>query len=213
MGFEKAKLKVESSSEITVLFNPSEYNLTDSANYTEKNIPGLDGPVSQYISGAATTLDLTLMFDTYKPPTLDNDKEGGEDVTRQTRKIMDLTKIKGNLHRPPLVEFIWGPLHFKGVVTNVKQSFTMFLSNGVPVRAKVDVTFKSILDINKSKKQSPFESPDRTKFRTIHTGDQLWNFAWEEYGDPGQWRVIADENGIMNPLSIKPGQVIKLPAL
>ncbi len=83
----------------------------------------------------------------------------------------------------------------------------------MPVRAKVDITFKSLLDVKKSKMISPFESPDRTKVRMVHEGEQLWNFAWDEYGDAEQWRAIARENGIMNPLEIMPGQKLKLPAL
>jgi nucleoid-associated protein YgaU len=89
----------------------------------------------------------------------------------------------------------------------------MFLSDGKPVRAKLEVTFKSLFDIKSAQRKSPFESPDRTKYRTIHEGEQLWNFANREYGSPEMWRVIAKENGIMNPLDIYPGQVIKLPAL
>lgn len=45
MGLTKAKLEIEKEigmSIIDVLFNPSEYQLTDSANYSEKKVPGLD---------------------------------------------------------------------------------------------------------------------------------------------------------------------------
>ena len=63
------------------------------------------------------------------------------------------------------------------------------------------------------KRKRPFESPDRTKYRTVHQGEHLWNFAAQEYGDAELWRVIAKENGLMDPLDLKPGQVIKLPAL
>lgn len=213
MGFEFAKIDVEEGSSITVLFNPSEYNLSNSANYSEKNIPGYDGPVTQYVSGASSTLNMTLYFDTYEPPTLEKQVEGGTDVSLHTRKIMELTNIKGSLHRPPLVTFSWGSLHFKGVVTEVKQNFTMFLSDGKPVRAKVDVTFKSVLDPKTSKRKAPFESPDRTKFRTLHEKEQLWQLAHREYGDAEKWRVIAEANNIANPLEISAGQVIQLPAI
>ena len=67
MGLTKAKLEIEKEfglNIIDVLFNPSEYQLTDGANYSEKKIPGLDGPVFQYISGEATELSLNLFLDT-----------------------------------------------------------------------------------------------------------------------------------------------------
>lgn len=214
MGIKKAQLLIEDVKEpMKVMFNPESYNLSFSAAYSEKKVAGLDGPISQYIAGDSQTLDMTLFFDTYIPPSITNPAESGTDVTKLTRKLAALVFIKGSLHRPPKVTFKWGGLRFSGVVTNVKQICTMFLSDGMPVRAKVDITFKSLLDVKKSKMVSPFESPDRTKVRMVHEGEQLWNFAWDEYGDAEQWRAIARENGIMNPLEIMPGQKLKLPAL
>lgn len=230
MAFKKAKIKIykeKGTEQVPVLFNPAEYNLTESVNYADKNIPGLAGPVTQFISGAAATLTMTLMFDTYETSPSEaggnvadkmNAKSGARevkptDVSLLTKKITGLMEIDGSLHRPPLCEFLWGPLCFKGVVVSVNQTYTMFMENGMPVRAKLDVTFKSVLDLAESKKKAPFESPDRTKCRTIMQGSQLWNLAWEEYGDPEMWRVIAKENGLLNPRQLYSGQVVKLPAL
>lgn len=213
MGIKKAVLSIEGGETMQVMFNPASYNLTFSATYSEKQVVGLDGPIGQYVAGNSETLEMTLYFDTYQPPTMQNPAEGGTDVTKVTRKLAALVQIKGSLHRPPKVTFKWGGIQFSGVVTNVSQNYTMFLADGMPVRAKVDLTFKSLLDVKQSKLESPFESPDRTKLRVIHEKEQLWNYAWEEYGDIEQWRAIAKENGIMNPLDIVPGQKINLPAL
>lgn len=210
----KAKLIVEGETDdIDVIFNPAEYNLSSSIQYSEKTIPGLDGPVGQYIAGNSTTLNVTFTFDTYRPPTLDNPSEGGTDVTQYTKKIAKLTLIDGTLHRVPKVTFSWGSIKFTGIITDVKESYTMFLTDGKPVRAKVDVTFKSLYDISNGKRSAPFESPDRTKIRTVMQGEALWSIAAQEYGDPKNWKVIAQENGILNPLDIVPGQVLKLPPL
>ncbi len=210
----KAKLAVEGQTEeIQVEFNPSEYNLLNSIQYVEKNVPGLDGPIGQYVAGNSTTLNVTFIFDTYTPPTLENPQESGTDVTEYTKKIAGLTRIDGTLHRVPQVTFSWGSIHFTGIITEVKENYTMFLADGKPVRAKVDVTFKSIYDISTGKKSSPFESPDRTKVRVVLQGEALWSIAAEEYGDPEAWKVIAKENGILNPLDIVPGQKLKLPPL
>lgn len=209
----KAKLLVEGGNPIQVEFNPSEYSLDSSVNYSEKNVPGQDGPIGQYISGNSTTLSLTLMFNTYKPPTLDNPDESGSDVTAYTKKIAVLTMIDGSLHRVPKVTFSWGRIQFTGIIVSVKESYTMFLADGMPVRAKVDVTFKSVYDVTSGKRRSPFESPDRTKVRTVIQGESLWSIAAKEYGEPECWRVIAEENGILNPLEVQPGQRLRLPPL
>ena len=71
MALEKAVLLVETESgeeRLSVQFNPAEYNLSESVNYSEKNVPGFPGPIVQFLSGASTTLNLSLTFDTYDTP-------------------------------------------------------------------------------------------------------------------------------------------------
>lgn len=228
MALEKAKLSVEregASETFSVQFNPAEYNISESVNYAEKSIPGTAGPITQFVSGASASLSLSLTFDTFDTPASGvRESQANTELTRQkahkptdvshlTRRLANLVAIDGSLHRPPMVTFSWGSLSFKGVVTDLKQTFTMFLPSGMPVRARVELTLKSVTDLAEEKRKRPFESPDRTKYRTVHQGEQLWNFAAQEYGDPELWRVIARENGLMNPLDLEPGQVIKLPAL
>lgn len=218
---EKAEISPEVGSSIKVMFNPSEYNLQAGVNYSSVNVPGMDGPIVQYISGMQDTLTVQLMFSTYQAPRFEPSQNKVvevkdsqmTDVTQHTKKIYDLTKIIGSLHRPPVCTFKWGSLHFKGVVTDVRQRFTMFLSSGKPVRAAVDVTFKSLIDPNTSSRYSPFESPDRTKYRVLDESGSLWQLAYEEYGDADKWKVIAEANGISDPLGIKAGTEIRLPPI
>ncbi|MBD5469529.1 MAG: hypothetical protein HDR21_15495 [Lachnospiraceae bacterium] len=209
---EKAVIEVEGGEKIEVMFNPESYQLSQSASYSEKKIPGLDGPVSQFIAGETMTLDMTLYFDTYAPPTAEAG-ESGSSVAAKVGELTKLLKIDGSLHRPPSVSFCWGKLKFHGCVTCVKASYTMFLADGTPVRAKADVSFRSLLSADESRRQSPFESPDRTKVRVLHEDEQLWHYAWQEYGDVERWREIAIQNGITNPLDAEPGMTLTLPAL
>lgn len=213
MGFVKAILVVEDGLPIACQFNPSEYQVSNSVKYSEKTIPGTQASIQQFISGENPTLTMSLLFDTYIPPSIYVPVESGVDVSLLTRQVVSLTHIKGSLHRPPKVTFVWGSVTFQGIVTSVTQKFTMFLPSGIPVRATLDVTFKSVTDRQLLGMFAPLESPDRTKYRVVKEGEYLWNYAWEEYDSPGMWRVIAEANGIKDPLDIRPGQIIKLPAL
>lgn len=219
--YEKALIISDSGIPIPVMFNPASYNLDTHVNYNNINVPGLDGPITQFISGSEDTLSLQLMLNTYKPPSFNkltgsvkkvSDSEM-VDVSKYTKMLYDLTKIVGMRHRPPVCTFVWGSLRFRGVVSDLKVQFTMFLENGKPVRAIADITFKSVLDAKLSRKQSPWESPDRTKYRVLDESSSLWQLAFEEYGDAGCWKEIAKANGIVNPLDIKPGMEIRLPPL
>lgn len=210
---EKAKLITEGNKEITVQFNPAEYQISNSVRYAEKTVVGFDGAINQFVAGSNAVLNLTLYFDTYVPPGANGADESGTNVTLKTREIVNLATIDGSLHRPTQVTFSWGAINFKGIITDVKESYTMFLSDGMPVRAKLDITLKSVFDSNSKKRQQPFESPDRTKYKRVQQGEYLWNYAYEEYEDADAWKIIAAANGLKHPLDIQPGQMLCIPAV
>lgn len=207
MKLKKAMILVHygpTTERLDVLFNPSEYALDSSNQYSWKTIPGLSQPIAQFVSGESTTLTMDLFFDSYEVRT---------DVRKHTMKIVGLLDVDKDLHAPPLCKFVWGTLQFKGIVEKVSQKYTMFLETGVPVRATLNVTFKAIQSIKEQFKYIPRQSADRTKQRTFKQGDQLWQIAAEEYEDAGLWREIARANGIGNPKRIEPGTIIKIPRL
>ena len=210
---EKAKLILigegSQKTEFKVLFNPEQYNISRSVNYAQISVPGLDNPILQYISGKQTTLNLTLHFDTINPYVPTNTEE---DVELLTKPIMDSLKIDGGLHSPPSAKFEWGSFNFVGVITDAKQSFTMFLPSGKPIRSKMDITFVYAGSIE-NKKESPRESPDRTKIRPLEQDGALWRLAHTEYGDASLWRHIAKANNISNPLRCQAGQMLEIPPL
>ncbi len=212
MGLEKAVLEVEGGNDISCQFNPVDLNVSNTVRYSDKVIPGGRGTISQFVSGESPTFTVSLMFDTYFPPSLDDPTEDGMDVTILTDEVVKLTQVDGDLHRPPIVTFVWGSMSFQGIVTEVKQKFSMFLSSGIPVRATLDLTFRSVSEEG-LKRGSPPQSPDRTKYRVLKEGEYLWNYASAEYGSPDMWRVIAKENGIMDPLDVEIGQMLRIPAL
>ena len=99
------------------------------------------------------------------------------------------------------------------VIEIIDGTFTVFKADGTPVRATLKVTLKEIVDVDVEVKSVAAESTDRVKSWTVKRGDTLSGIAAVEYGNPGQWRPIAEANGIDDPLSIQPGDVLVLPAL
>ncbi|MFC5449788.1 CIS tube protein [Paenibacillus aestuarii] len=207
MALKKAMIIVHKGSKtenVQVMFNPGEYTLDTNNSYSWKTVPGLSMPIAQFVSGGTTTLTMDLFFDTY---------EKGTDVRQLTTKISGLLDVEKEIHAPPLCRFVWGSLDFKGVVVGVHQQFTMFLDTGVPVRAKLKVTFKSTLSKKDQLKQIPRHSADRTKLKMLNQGEQLWMLAANEYEDPTLWREIAKANKIDNPRKVATGRRISVPRL
>jgi hypothetical protein len=196
--------KGKKKDEVTVLFNPTEYSMEKSNEFANINIPGLDSPLLQFVKGGLETLSMDLFFDTYE--------EKDKDVRKHTDKITTLLKIDEDLHAPPILRFIWGKLIFTAVLTRVTRKFTMFLSEGTPVRATLTVSFSEYTTEFK-KKETARSSSDRTKYYVLEQGDSLWLLADKEYGDPGLWRPIAEANRIDKPRKLKPGTEIVIPPL
>ncbi|UKS25283.1 peptidoglycan-binding protein [Paenibacillus sp. HWE-109] len=207
MALKKAVIIVDkgnSKETVPVLFNPGEYTLDTRNSYSWKTVPGLSMPIGQFVSGGTTTLSMDFYFDTY---------EKGTDVRNYTKKISGLLDVEKELHAPPICRFVWGSLDFKGVVEKVTQQFTMFLDTGVPVRAKLNVVFRSWHSKKEQLQTIPRHSADRTKQKMLKQGDQLWMLAAHEYEDPSLWREIAKANHIDNPLKVVTGRRISVPRL
>ncbi|MBW2057783.1 MAG: LysM peptidoglycan-binding domain-containing protein [Deltaproteobacteria bacterium] len=205
MELEKATIwyEIKNKKEVVqVLFNPTEYRLNKANQFAEVAIPGLGTPPLQFVRGNARTLSMQLFFDTY---------EQGSDVREHTQKIMKLLEIHRELHAPPVCHFNWGRLDFAGVLERADQRFTLFLPDGTPVRATVDVSFKEYCEAQKQ--AGNLQSADFTKRYVVKRGDTLNRIAHQEYGDPGLWRPIAQENRMDDPLALRPGQVLVIPAL
>ena len=202
----KAKLmNVFKGTSQDVLFNPKEYSVQKSVQWEPHKAPGLDTPEQEFTSGNPAVLSVELFFDTY---------EAKKDVrTDHTEKIMTLALVDADKHRPPLVMFSWGGFTFKGVVESLSLRYTMFLPDGKPCRATANLSIKEAQTAKEQLEANPRNSPDHTKRRTVKAGETLALIAHEEYDDPGEWRRIADANGIMDPKDVKPGTVLTLPPI
>lgn len=217
---KKAKIEIldrdgnKVGDDIEVLFNPAQYTLTDSSEYSSVPSASSDAPVVMFKGGNASTLSMELFFDT--GPVLIASSEGSVDATDVSDKVKEfeeLVYIRGNLHSPPIVRFVWGSLSFRGVVTQLQSTFTKFTESGMPIQAKVSISIMAYYKQKDEKRKSPFESPDRTKCRMVREDYSIWDMAKGEYGDMSKWKVIAKANNISNPLEVPPGTIVKIPAL
>jgi nucleoid-associated protein YgaU len=96
-------------------------------------------------------------------------------------------------------------------VTSVRQQFTMFAPNGVALRAKLTVDLKEYKPLTLHLRELGFLSADHTKATVVREGDTLSAIAHREYGDVREWRRIAQENRIDDPLSLAGGTVLRIP--
>ncbi len=190
---------------LPALFNPTQVSIQKNVNWTSEPVNQRDTPRTQFTNGGASILSLDLFFDTF---------EQGVDVRQYTAKVAALTLIKGTLHRPPICRLIWGiGIFFQGVLTKLEEHFTLFLSDGTPVRATLNCSFTEWVDDSDWQKLIKLQSSDVVKTRIVRRGDSLSSIAAEEYHDPTQWRPIAEANKIDDPRAVAPGTVLAIPIL
>src|SRR5438093_9242793 len=134
MSLEKATItKLRSNEQITVMFNPADYSFDVANTFAEIGIPGLRTPPIQYVRGNARTLKMELFFDSYEART---------DVRVKTLQFTALLDPESVTKAPPILLFNWGGFSLNCVLDSVAQRFTMFLEDGTPVRAALNVSFK-----------------------------------------------------------------------
>jgi nucleoid-associated protein YgaU len=203
---------------VPCMFNPKELSIEKSNQYAEVNIPGLSSPIFQFVRGNARSVSIELFFDTYEEG-LDvriyTDRITGWDAGSMYSKLPGIAKglmdIDSDLHAPPVCIFVWGTFLFQCIIERVSKRFTMFLPEGIPVRATLSLTLKEYRDVDIQIKEIDFHSADITKRHVVKEGDSLWSISAKEYGDPADWRLIAEENKIDNPRILKPGQELVIP--
>lgn len=204
-NIEKAVITNTNSGERTeVLFNPEEYTLSKDINYAQTGVPGLSGPILQFVHGNLQTLEMELFLDTY---------EAQKDVRKLTRKVTDLMAIDPATHAPPILLFTWGSLSFTCVLARASQRFIMFQPDGTPVRARLQVTFNEFRNIDLEAKEIKRETSNYTKLYVVTQGETLSAIANNTYGNPALWRPIALMNQMDDPAELTAGMRLVVPLL
>jgi hypothetical protein len=211
----KAELHTETNEVIPLLFNPAELTITKAATWNAAEAKGNNAPLLKFSAGQPGTLALSITLDT---------TDTGKSVTDYTDKLLKLVSVdpalpgadkSRNKARPPWVTFHWGPLHsFKAVVERLTLKFTYFAANGMPLRAKADLSLKQYEDEAIKPLQNP--TSHTPSLQTVHRlgyGETLDRLAAKHYADSTRWRLIAEANNIVDPLAIEPGTLMIIPEL
>ncbi|MGB3641729.1 MAG: hypothetical protein WBA39_29755 [Rivularia sp. (in: cyanobacteria)] len=138
----KAKLKAYNgeSEDIELMFNPTDISFSrtvkwesEQGNRGETLLPKVNfSGVDPY----KFTLK-QLLFDTYET------KESVMKYVNKIKKGVETIENKDD-KRPPVYIFTWGQEYFHCVITSLTYNLTMFLTDGTPVRAMVDISLQEV---------------------------------------------------------------------
>lgn len=196
-------------SQIQFQFNPKELSISKSAKWPRSNarVAKTAGP-AEFSGADPCKLTLELFFDA--TDTLD-----GSVVARveQLFSCCVPTTPGKKEATPPLVVLQWGAVRsFVAFVASVQAKYTLFTGEGTPIRATCNISLEEMP--GDPRKQNPTSGGlTLSSVRTVVAGDSLASIAYHEYGDPAMWRPLAAFNGIDDPLRLRLGSAVLLPAV
>ena len=192
-------------------FNPKEIALSKSATWKREAAKGSkSAPPPQFTGSQPSKLTLEMFFDA--------SAKQDTTVVKTVEKLFSLTtptasSMTSKKASPPWVVFRWGSLTgFLAYVSQVSAKYTMFTADGLPIRATCSVTLEELA--GEAPKQNPTSGgllPHRV--HQVVEGDSLPAIAYREYGQPAMWRAVADLNRVDDPMRLRPGDRILLPAV
>ncbi len=203
---------------VSVRYNPAEMTMEQGNTFAEIGIPGLNASPVQYVRGKTRVLKMELFFDSY---------ERGKDVREDIRPIVGLLEKRPRTHAPPVLIFALGGFAFRCVLVDVGQKFTMFRSDGTPVRCMLSITLHEYVSVTTETVQGLFVlSPtvsaavtragagagvESARVHITGAGETVQGIAALVLGDASRWREIAETNGIDDPLNLAPGTRLIVP--
>ncbi len=99
------------------------------------------------------------------------------------------------------------------MLENLRQKFTLFSPDGIPLRATLTVTLREYKTLQNQLDELRLSSPDRTHVHVLQQGESLASVSTRYYERPADWRAIADGNGIEDPRRLSPGTFLNVPPL
>jgi LysM repeat protein len=208
--YAHAKLKL-GSEEIECLFNPTDYTISKTNVWTYKPTNSLDMPPPEFGGGMPQTYKLSLLLDsTVKRPNATNTKT----VQELANSIMKA--FHGGGSAPKFIGFSWGSVKLPDAApVSLEIRYAMFKPNGEPTRAFVDMELAQAQDnTSATLGQNPTtRAVPGLRVHRVRDGDSLPSIAYEHYQDATQWRLIADANGVSDPLRLRRGTDLSIPRL
>jgi len=191
---------LSTNTEVKFHFNPHEFSISKSNTWEQRAGQGNDIPATNFKEGGPQTLSLSLHFDSQR------DGKSVTDATNPLWKMMLVDTSQANQttgkSQPPVVEFKWGPLTFRAIITQMSEKFVLFSASGVPLRSVVDISLQQYVDENTSADELGLttSSVPAPTTKTVTSSDRIDNMAAEMTGSASNWKDVAAQNNMSDPL-------------
>ncbi len=192
-----------------VLINPESLKFSRKVKYATDKVVGTSANVSRFDGHAPSNLNFSFVLDgtgvAYEK------KESVEDTIKRLELV--IYKYIGDQHQPNPLTVSWGNFFFNCRVESLDYEYTLFASNGEPLRVKVSASFSNFITREKEVKESDRKSPDLSRIITLKAGESILSWCNEIYGDASYCQEIAEYNKLDSFRNVKPGTLLMFPPL
>ncbi|MCB0375027.1 MAG: hypothetical protein KDD04_03815, partial [Sinomicrobium sp.] len=123
--------------------NPEKFTHNHSISYTDPTNAASEGNTPKFKSIGPESVSFTLQFDATGIIKMSKDRDVVAAI--EALKAVTYTYV-GNIHRSNYLVISWGTFVFPCTLDSLNVNYTMFKSDGTPLRATADVSFKAYIN-------------------------------------------------------------------
>ena len=121
--------------------------------------------------------------------------------------------IDGDIHRPNYLIVQFGTFICECYLVSSRITYTLFDESGIPLRAKINATFKERVSSVINAALGMLSSPDLTHTKLVNEGDLLPLMVFREYRTQDYYLQVARINKLKNFRQLEPGTTINFPPI
>jgi len=193
------------------MINPDQYTIDSTIKYVFGKGFGKGGEEWKFKSVPAETITLgSIVLD-------GTGAIEGSTTQTVTARISNLKNIAmaydGSAHQTPVLQISWGGLVKYARLKSIKAEYTLFKSDGEPLRAKLTLSFAEYKPATQIAAEGRTSSPDLTHLVEVKAGDTLPLLCQRIYRKPGYHVQVARINQLSSPRILVPGSILTFPPL
>lgn len=208
----KGQVEFPNSRQFKFALNPEKYERSFAISYSDKSAIGQSAANPKFSGVGPETLKISTMIDT-TGATGDADANT-KDLKTQLEELSDIVyKYDGKAHEPNPVQVLWGSQIFIGRLKSMTVDNTLFKASGEPLRAKLQLEFKSFVSNEEAALKANPSSPDMSHLVEVKAGDTLPLLCYQIYRDSSYYLEVARHNNVTDFRNLEPGSKLHFPPL
>lgn len=177
----------------TFMINPDTIKIQKSIEYNEQQAPATSSASQKYKSTPSDKLNFDIVIDC--TGIVDSKRISMADEIKALETI--IYTYNGKIHRPNFVKVGWGKnITFNGVLTSIDISYTLFKTDGSPLRAKISLPFTQYISSKTVALNEKKSSPDLTHIVSVARGMSLPQLCLQTRNDDSLCIKIGNYNNL-----------------